>query len=141
MFPMTFAITALALTAAAAPEAPVGAPQVRQAVEKSLAFLEKGGLEWETKSCVSCHHGPWIMWSSYEAKKRGFTVNEKSLAQVRAKYLKAYSEHATMRPSNRDVLNDLAINVIYLTFGMGAAGEPDPETAKFFDKAAAHLLE
>ena len=29
--------------------------------------------------------------------------------------------------------NDLAINVTYLTFGLGAKGEPDAETAKFFD--------
>ena len=39
------------------------------------------------------------------------------------------------------MLNDLSINSLYLIFGMGAAGEPDAETAKFFDKAAAHLLE
>jgi hypothetical protein len=82
-----------------------------------------------------------MMWSGYEAKKRGFTVNEKSLELVRANALKAYSKHPTMRPTTRDVLNDLAINVIYLTFGMGAAGAPDAETAKFFDKAAAHLIE
>ena len=89
----------------------------------------------------SCHHGPWMMWSGYEAKKRGFIVNEKSLEQVRAISLKAYMKHPTMRPTSRDVLNDLAINVVYLTFGMGALGEPDAETAKFFDKAAAHLIE
>jgi Squalene-hopene cyclase C-terminal domain len=123
------------------PEAPVGAPQVRQTIEKSLAFLEKDGLEWETKKCVSCHHGPWMMWSGYEAKKRGFTVNEKSLEQVRAKALKAYLTHPKMQPTSRDLLTDLTINVVYLTFGMGAAGEPDAETAKFFDKAAAHLLQ
>src|SRR5204863_9572403 len=91
--------------------------------------------------CVSCHHGPWMMWSGYEAKKRGFAVNEKSLEQVRAGALKAYGTHPKLQPTNRDVLTDLKINVIYLTFGMGAAGEPDAATAKFFDKAAAHLLE
>lgn len=139
MFPLTFVIAALAQIVS--PEAPVGPPQVRQAVEKSLPFLEKDGLAWETTKCVSCHHGPWMMWSGYEARKRGFAVNEKSLGQVRAASLQAYSKHPTMRPTSRDVLNDLAINVTYLTFGMGAAGEPDDETAKFFDKAAAHLLE
>jgi hypothetical protein len=141
MFPLTFALAAIAQNAPVLPDVPVGASQVRQAVEKSLPFLEKAGLEWETTKCVSCHHGPWMMWSGYEAKKRGFIVNDKSLEQVRATALKAYSKHPTLRPTSRDVLNDLAINVIYLTFGMGAAGEPDVETAKFFDKAAAHLLE
>ena len=139
MFAMVFTIAALSQIAS--PEVPVGVSQARQTIEKSLVFLEKDGLAWETKSCVSCHHGPWMLWSGYEAKKRGFTVNDQSLEIVRAKSLKAYTTHPTMRPTNRDVFNDLGINVIYLTFGMGAAGEPDAETAKFFDKAAAHLLD
>jgi len=141
MLPLMFTIAVLAQNAPASPEAPVGAPQVRQTVEKSLVFLDKAGLEWETKKCVSCHHGPWMMWSGYEARKRGFTVNEKSLEIVRAGALKAYGAHPKLQPTNRDVLNDLSINVIYLTFGMGAAGEPDAETAKFFDRAAAHLVD
>lgn len=82
-----------------------------------------------------------MMWSGYEAKKRGFTVNDKSLEQVRSGALKAYNAHPKLKPTNRDVLTELSINVIYLTFGMGAAGAPDAETARFFDKAAAHLLE
>jgi len=141
MFPTIVTIAALTQSAPALPEAPAGTGQVRQTVEKSLAFLEKEGLEWETKKCVSCHHGPWMMWSGYEAKKRGFAVNDKSLEQVRANALKAYTKHPKLKPTNRDVLTEPSINVIYLTFGMGAAGEPDAETAKFFDKAAAHLLE
>lgn len=141
MFPMIFTIAALAQNAAAAPEPLAGPPQIRQTVEKSLVFLEKAGLEWETTKCVSCHHGPWMMWSGYEAKKRGFTINDKSLEEVRAGALKAYGTHPKLQPTNRDALTDLKINVIYLTFGMGVAGEPDAETAKFFDKAAAHLIE
>src|SRR5947208_1433176 len=99
MLSTIFTIAALTHNAAVTPDAPVGAALVRQAVEKSLVFLEKDGLEWETKKCVSCHHGPWMMWSGYEAKKRGFTVNDQSLAQVRAGALKAYTSHPTMRPT------------------------------------------
>lgn len=141
MLPMIFTLAVLAQNVAASPEVPVGAAQVRETVEKSLVLLEQEGLAWETKKCVSCHHGPWMMWSGYEAKQRGFTVNDKSLAEVRAGALKAYGSHPKLQPTSRDLLNDLAINVIYLTFGMGAAGEPDAETAKLFDRAAAHLLE
>jgi hypothetical protein len=140
MFAMIVTVASMSLNAVAPPETSATTAQVRQAVEKSLPLLEKDGLEWETKKCVSCHHGPWMMWSGYEAKKRGFRVNDKSLERVRANALKTYSKHPTLRPTSRDVLNDLAINVTYLIFGMGAAGEPDAETAKFFDKAAAHLL-
>lgn len=141
MFPILFVIAALTQNAPASSDAPVGAAQVRPAIQRSLAFLEKEGLAWETTKCVSCHHGPWMMWSGYEAKRHGFTVNDESLERVRTGMLKAYGTHPTLRPTTRDVLNDLSINVIYLTFGMGAAGEPDAETAKFFDKAAAHLIE
>ncbi len=140
MFPMIFTIAALAPNIPAAPEIPIDVAHVRESVEKSLPYLDKGGLEWETKKCVSCHHGPWMMWSGYEAKKRGFTVNEKSLDAVRAGSLKAYT-HPKLKPTSRDVLTELSINVIYLTFGLGAAGEPDAETTKFFDRAAAHLIE
>ena len=131
----------IALAAVAQNAAPVDAGHVRQAIEKSLPFLEQEGLAWEMKNCVSCHHGPWLMWSGYEAKKRGFSVNDASLAQVRAKALKAFLTHPKMQPTSRDNLTELPINIIYLTFGMAAAGEPDAETAKFFDKTAAKLLE
>jgi hypothetical protein len=92
-------------------------------VEKSLAFLEREGLNWETKSWVSCHHGPWMMWSGYEARKLGFRVNDQSLERVRGGALKAYLTHPRLQPTNRDARTDLRINVIYLTFGMGAAGQ------------------
>jgi len=44
-------------------EGPDGLPRVRGAVERSLAILESKGYEWETTMCVSCHHGPWMMWT------------------------------------------------------------------------------
>jgi hypothetical protein len=138
---MLFIIAAIAQGAPAVSEVPVAAQEIRQAVERSLPFLERDGLEWETTKCVSCHHGPWMMWSGYEAKKHGFAVNDASLERVRATMLKAYDSHPKMQPTTRDVLHDLSINVIYLILGMGTAGEPDAQTAKFFDKAAAHLLE
>lgn len=141
MFPIMFTFAALFQNIPASPQTPMNGSPIHQVIEKSLALLEKDGLEWETKKCVSCHHGPWMMWSGYEAKKRGFAVNDESLQQVRAGALKTYSKHPTLRPTSRDQFNDLSINVVYLTFGMGAAGEPDADTATFFDKAAAHLIE
>jgi hypothetical protein len=46
MLPTAFATIAL-LVNSTGPEAPGGGPQVRTAVERSLALLEKKGLEWE----------------------------------------------------------------------------------------------
>ena len=28
----------------------------------------EGGTAWETTKCVSCHHGPWMMWSGFEVQ-------------------------------------------------------------------------
>jgi len=74
MVPTAFAAIALIVNSPVA-EVPDGVPQVRMAVESSLAMLQEKGFEWETIKCVSCHHGPWMMWTGYEAKKHGFTVN------------------------------------------------------------------
>ena len=53
MLPLVLSLASLAQLISASPAAPVGAPQVRVAVEKSLALLDKEGLEWETTKCVS----------------------------------------------------------------------------------------
>jgi hypothetical protein len=140
MLPTTFAAIALILNPSL-PEIPDVVPQVRKAVERSLTVLENKGFEWETTKCVSCHHGPWMMWTGYEAKKHGFKVNEESLEKVRLKALKAYNDHPKLRPTSRDNLTEMTINVFYLTFGAGARGEPDAETRKFMDRAAAHLIQ
>jgi squalene-hopene/tetraprenyl-beta-curcumene cyclase len=141
MLSVVIIAAALAQTAPAVPQSPIGAEQVRQMIEKSLPFLEEKGLEWETTKCVSCHHGPWMTWTGYEAKKYGFTVNQESLEKVRLKALKAYNDHPKLKPTSRDNLTEMTMNVIYVTFGAGAKGEPDAETTKFMNRAAAHLIE
>jgi hypothetical protein len=51
------------------------APPIRAAVEKALPFLEKEGVQWhDDKTCLSCHHIPFMTWSHLEASKRGFPV-------------------------------------------------------------------
>ena len=84
MFPMLLMIATIGQNDSVSPPVPVDVRQVRESVEKSLPFLAKKGVEWETTRCVSCHHGPWMMWSGYEARKRGFTVDDKALEKVRA---------------------------------------------------------
>lgn len=140
MLPTTFAAIAL-IVSPTLPKGPEDAPQNRKAIERGLAVLDKKGFEWETTKCVSCHHGPWMMWTGYEAKKRGFKVNDEALEKVRLSALKAYNNHPKLKPTSRDSLTEMTINVFYLTFGAGARGEPDAETRKFMDRAAAHLIE
>jgi len=49
---------------------------VRQAIEKSLPYVEEKGLFWiEKKKCVSCHRVSFMTWSFSAAARRGFDVD------------------------------------------------------------------
>ena len=59
---------------------PVTTAQVRNAVVRSLPFLEKEGVAWmDKRKCIACHHGPFLLWSHNEARRRGFAVDRKKL--------------------------------------------------------------
>src|SRR5215204_1899175 len=60
-------------------------PDARAAANRALAFLAKDGLAWkDDRKCASCHHVPMTLWTLNEAKKAGFAVNEKVLADLTA---------------------------------------------------------
>ena len=55
---------------------------VRAAVERSLPYLETGGVTWmNEKGCMSCHHVPFLLWSYRAAQTRGLTVEAQKLAE------------------------------------------------------------
>jgi len=55
---------------------------VRDAVSRSLPFLEKEGVAWmERHGCMSCHHVPFLLWSHRSAQAQGFTVDSQKLAE------------------------------------------------------------
>src|SRR5262245_31085146 len=98
---MTFvAIGLLSVVLAAEPQGQADASSVRKVIEKSLPFLEKEGVGWlDTKKCATCHHMPMMLWTHYEAKKHGFTVNEKAMQRLEAEALKQYLSHAQFQPA------------------------------------------
>ena len=62
--------------------AQVGDSAVRDAVSRSLPFLEKEGVAWmEDHHCMSCHHVPFLLWSHRSAQAHGFTVDSQKLAE------------------------------------------------------------
>ena len=62
--------------------APVSDTAVRDAVSRSLPFLEKEGVAWmEGHGCMSCHHVPLLLWSHRSAQAQGFTVDSQKLAE------------------------------------------------------------
>lgn len=55
---------------------------VRDAVSRSLPFLEKDGVAWmKDRRCMSCHHVPLLLWSHRSAQAQGFTVDSQKLAE------------------------------------------------------------
>ena len=57
-------------------------PDARSAVERSLPFLETGGVTWiKEKGCASCHNVTFLVWSHTAARDRGISVDEHKLAE------------------------------------------------------------
>ena len=55
---------------------------VREAVSRSLPFLEKEGVAWlNDRGCMSCHHVPFLLWSHRAAQAHGLTVDAQKLAE------------------------------------------------------------
>jgi squalene-hopene/tetraprenyl-beta-curcumene cyclase len=59
------------------------APNVKETINRGLAFLAKDSLAFrETKKCAECHHAPFTIWALNEGKRRGYAVDEKTLAEL-----------------------------------------------------------
>jgi squalene-hopene/tetraprenyl-beta-curcumene cyclase len=115
--------TLLALPAnspAAAPPKAAPAPAemgVRQAVTRSLAFLEKEGVAWmRERKCIACHHAPFLMWSHNEARLHGFTVPAKKLGdwtgEALALYLAGRKDHEAKKNGCVEATNVLLGQVL-----------------------------
>lgn len=63
--------------ASAEPSSPA---QVRQAVERSLGYLGKGGQAWIDKhKCTSCHLVPFLLWSYNDSRTRSISLDQRKL--------------------------------------------------------------
>jgi hypothetical protein len=59
-----------------------GDAAVREAVSRSLPYLEKEGVAWmNQRACMSCHHVPFLLWSHRAAQSHGLAVDAKKLEE------------------------------------------------------------
>lgn len=57
--------------------------QIRDAIQKSISYIELDGEKWiKVKKCNSCHMIPFMLWSLHEAELRGIKVNSKRLTEL-----------------------------------------------------------
>lgn len=118
-----------------APEqAAPGVDDVRQRVERSLPFLEKGAVEWvQTKKCATCHHVPMMLWTHHEARKQGFAVNDKAVQELESLALAHYLGHAEFTPTGQDegfMEKKLGPGTIYLSLALQANPSPGAEVVQ-----------
>src|SRR3954463_2140405 len=83
--------------------------QKRQgALKSALPFLENEGVAWmNDKSCASCHHVPFLLWSHNKARARGIGVDEKKLVE----WMKWTREFSTTRREWFRLTNDFGDNL------------------------------
>jgi squalene-hopene/tetraprenyl-beta-curcumene cyclase len=82
IFATLFCLGSISAAVRADDPAPVSDAAVRDAVSRSLPFLEKEGVTWmKDRRCMSCHHVPFLLWSHRSAQANGFTVDSQKLAE------------------------------------------------------------
>ena len=113
--------------------------RVKEAVEKSLALLQRSGAQFTRMSgCYSCHHQSLPQMALGTARSRGLQIDEPAaLLQTKTivTVLKRVYEEARR---NRDRIPDPPISVSYTLLGLGAAKYPaDDITAALAEMVAA----
>src|SRR5262245_33449837 len=80
------ALVLLTLSTTARAAGPPAPPRdAKAAVRDGLAFLARESTLWkDTRRCATCHHAPMAIWALNEAKRHGFTVDDKALADLSA---------------------------------------------------------
>src|SRR6202171_3638157 len=83
MFFLTlFCLGSMIATVRADDPAQVSDTAVRDAVSRSLPFLEKEGVSWmKDRGCMSCHHVPFLLSSHRSAQAQGFSVDAQKLTE------------------------------------------------------------
>lgn len=82
IFAILFCFDTLSAMVCADDPAHVSDTAVRDALSRSLPYLEKEGVVWmKDRRCMSCHHVPLLLWSHRSAQAQGFTVDADKLAE------------------------------------------------------------
>jgi hypothetical protein len=68
---------------AAEPTPRATTPQVQQAVDRAIGYLQTESASWlKTRGCAACHHVPLALWALSEADRQGYTIDRKYLSDT-----------------------------------------------------------
>ncbi len=134
MHALAIGLLSLLLTADATAEPSQVTANSVQMVERALPFLEKQATDWvEVRKCAACHHGPMMIWTHHEARRRGFAVNEKALADLETRTLDEYLNDPTMQPTGQDkgyLEKPLGPGTVFLALGLKASETPGQQAPR-----------
>src|SRR6516225_5878206 len=112
---------------AAAQEARPKPSDVSAAIDRGLAFLARDALAWKKQhNCVSCHHAGLVIWSMFEARKRGHAVDEPVLEEL-TKWVAESGDGKTGVPRPAGIPK--ALNVKAVNFALALEANPAPDAA------------
>ena len=58
-------------------------PQVRQAVDRAIRYLQTESAAWlKTRRCAACHHVPMPLWARGEAERQGYAIDKKFVTET-----------------------------------------------------------
>ncbi|MEX2558500.1 MAG: prenyltransferase/squalene oxidase repeat-containing protein, partial [Pirellulales bacterium] len=141
---MTSTLLAIGVPGFALAADPPAVPDARKLVERSLPFLEKEAVAWVAeKKCVTCHHVPMMLWTHYEAKRRGFAVNENAAKELQGQALTQYLGHAELMPTAQDASfleKPLGPGTVYLSLAIKAHPSPGGEVQKALHRLTANFV-
>ena len=102
-------------------------PGVVATIDRGLAFLSKEALAWKAEhNCVSCHHAGLVIWSMFEARKRGHAVDEPVLEEL-TKWVAESGDGKTGVPRPAGIPK--ALNVKAVNFALALEANPAPDAA------------
>src|SRR5262245_14893437 len=105
---------------------PAAEPDTRKAIDSGLKFLAEDTVAWKSeRKCSSCHHIPMTIWALNEAKRDGYAVDEKALAELTA-WVTAKDDPAKVNPKQEN-RKQIFVNQtpLMLALGFEAAAPKD----------------
>jgi len=133
----------------AASSATSAAP-THQAVERSISYLQTEATRWlQERKCSTCHHVPMAIWSLAEARRQGYAIDEKVLADVTEATLGSLDKMvATVvlrlpatPPDPRPFANGISMGAVYLAVGAGALPSVDKQVQDSLALIANHIVD
>jgi hypothetical protein len=115
---------------------------VKTAINRGLSFLAQDSVKFkESKQCYECHHAPFTIWALNEAKKQGYTVDEKVLADMTSWVLgEDYLDQLVVEPHGQKEQKEIVFHEAPLLLALGLEAGDTHATQEGLKKLLASVV-